>query len=100
MLPCGRLAAPLAPPLPLGRRRRTLSAASLAHPCLRPPQVEDLVPLIQDPLVELRGLKLRGCALDDDTAHLLSRSLSFNTTLNTLDLRDNGITGKRSVLLV
>lgn len=100
MLPCGRLAAPLAPTLPLCRRASTARCCLPRSSVPAPLQVEDLVPLIQDPLVELRGLKLRGCALDDDTAHLLSRSLSFNTTLCTLDLRDNGITGKRSVLLV
>lgn len=54
-------------------------------------QVADLTPLLQDNK-ELHGLRLRGCKLDDEAADNLSRALAFNTSLRSLDLRDNQIT--------
>lgn len=53
-------------------------------------QVSALVPLLQDS-DELVGLKLRGCRLEDEHCEALSRSISFNTSLRYLDLRDNSI---------
>ena len=51
------------------------------------------MPLIQD-CEAVRVLKLRGCALDDSAAQELSRALAFNEALQTIDLRDNCITGE------
>lgn len=82
------------PPLP--RRIRLLTARHPRVLLLGPhPQVTDLVPVIQDNM-DLRCLKLRGCALDDATAQQLSSAIAFNTSLVSLDLRDNCISGKWS----
>lgn len=51
------------------------------------------MPLIQESEV-LRGLKLRSCGLDNDAAEQLARAIAFNSSLESLDLRDNGILGK------
>jgi hypothetical protein len=53
-------------------------------------QVKELVPLLQDH-EGVRGLRLRGCRLDDVAAAELSRVLAFNAALRSLDLRDNDI---------
>ena len=75
------------PPLPR-RSRRVVAFGPY-------PQVTDLVPVIQDSM-DVRCLKLRGCALDDATAQQLSSAIAFNTSLVSLDLRDNCISGKWS----
>ena len=58
---------------------------------LSPAQMAELVPLLQDAR-GLRGLRLRGCKLDDAAAEQLSRAVAFGS-LEHLDLRDNLIDG-------
>ena len=61
-------------------------------------QLLELVPLLQDD-EQLRGLKLRGCRLDDEAAESVSRVVAFNSSLVHLDLRDNAIGGAGAMFL-
>lgn len=86
---------------PLPDNRCVVYSLPLSHT-----QAAALVPLLQEgdsdqaPAAQrVRGLKLRGCALDDQVAEHLARVVAFNTSLRHLDLRDNAIGGVGAIHL-